>query len=146
MKRRIIAILVVVPLPFLVIAYSLIMSSVAGVLSISTDKPVFQQGERITFMVRNNGLESLEFPDPGLGFRIKNLDTGEYVRLGWGYPQVIHRIFPLTGETIEWDQTETSRESVFERVQVKPGNYVATVGTARGFAPEGAAAIQFRIS
>ena len=87
-------------------AYSALVSSVVGVLTISTDKAAYQQGERSTFTVRNNGFSVLEFPTPGLGFRVMNLDISEYVSLGRIHPYVIHYIYPLAWETPTWDQKE----------------------------------------
>lgn len=148
MRRRTIAILVAVALPVAVIAYLALISSIAGVLTISTDKLVYQQGETVIFTVRNNGLRAIEFPTPGLGFRIINSDTGQDVRLGWLSPQFIYNLQPLDSDTIRWEQTEEApREGKrFDRQQVQPGNYVASVHTAGGFEPRLVTEVKFRIS
>ena len=148
MRRKTIVILLAVGLPLAVVGYFALVSSITGVLTISTDKAVYRQAEITTFTVRNNGFNSLQFPTPGLGFRIMNLDTGEDVRLGWLQPQVIHYMYPLAWETIRWDQTQSStiEEKPFGREPVKPGNYVASVRTAGGFEPKAVAEVHFRIS
>jgi hypothetical protein len=147
MKRKTVAILLAVGLPLTVVGYVVLVSAIAGVLTISTDKAVYRQGENITFTVRNNSFNSLQFPNPGLGFRIMNLDTGEDVSLGWLSPQVIHSIQPLSSQTIRWDQTQSStiEEKPFGRELVKPGNYVASVRTAGGFEPKAMAEVKFKI-
>ena len=114
-------------------------------LTIATDKEVYRQGELITFTIRNNGFRPLEFPNLGLGLRIINADTGEYVRLDRIYPQTIHYMYPFIEETTSWDQTQRSATSL-EHEPVDPGNYVASVRTAGGFEPKTVAEVKFRIS
>lgn len=147
MKRKTIIILVLIAIPISFVGYSLIMSLTVGVLSISTIKGTYSQGETITFFVRNNGFGSLEFGDMGLGFRIKNLDTGKYVGLDRGYPQMVHYMGPLALETTSWDQTELARsnDNPFEHRQVIPGNYVASVNGWDG-SKSVLAEVKFRIS
>ncbi|MGH9879346.1 MAG: hypothetical protein ACREBU_04830 [Nitrososphaera sp.] len=124
--------------------YFAVVILTAGILTITADKSTYQQGETIRFTIRNNGFATLSFPDPSLGLRIMNLDSGEFVLTGGITPAVIHRIGPLQSETRSWDQTEFA--GGLERRAVEPGNYVATVRTAGGFEPNVTAKVIFRIS
>jgi hypothetical protein len=131
-----------------VLGYFAAVSSIAGILTITTDKSTYQQGETITFPIRNNGFTPLQFPDPGLGLRIMNLDTGKFVSTGRIAPAVINNIGPFQWETTRWAQTEPIgiEKGQIEYRVVEPGNYVATVMTAGGFEPSVKAEVTIRIS
>jgi len=146
-KWRKVVILTIVAIPVTVVAYSLFMAVIGHTLTISTFKTTYQSGETITFIVRNNGLTTIEFGDPGLGFGITNLDTGKQVSLGRGYPQVVHFIPPFGWETTSWDQTQYVRgeTQLFVKQQVESGNYVASVSGGIGSEPI-QAEVRFRIT
>lgn len=146
-RRKRVAILIIVAIPITVIAYSLLMTAIGHPMTISTDKMAYRHGETITFTVRNNGLASIEFGDPGLGFGITNLDTGKPVSLGRLYPQVIHQIPPFGWETTSWDQTQFIRGETqpFVKQQVAPGNYAASVSGGIG-SESIQAEVRFRIT
>jgi hypothetical protein len=136
-----------VAIPIVVVGYLLLMMAIGHAMTISTDKAVYQSGETITFTVRNNGLNTIEFANPGLGFRIINLGTGQDVSLGWAYPQVVHYMYPLGWENIKWDQKEMIRgkTTLFDSQLVKPGNYAARV--VGGIDSDSVSAeVKFRIS
>lgn len=143
-RRRIIIILAILGILAAVFGYIASYSLTVGILTITTDKTTYRQGERIIFTIRNNGFSQLEFPDPGLGLRIMNLDTGEFVSTGRFYPQIIHSIPPLQSEITTWDQKEPLSDKLEYRL-VKPGNYVASVRTAGGFEPTANAEVRFSI-
>jgi len=147
MRRRTLIILLVIAVPAALLAYSAAVSSVAGILTISTDKSAYQEGEKVTFVIRNNGFTTLAFPDPGLGLAIMDVDTGKFVYTGRLAPLVIHYIQPLQSETTEWEGTELARNEMgqIEYHAVEPGKYVATVRTAGGFEPKAKAEVNFVI-
>lgn len=137
----------VIAVPAALLAYSAAVSSVAGILTITTDKSAYQEGEKVIFSIRNNGFGVLEFGNPGLGLAIMNVDTGEFVNTGRFVPQVMHNIQPLAWETTEWGGTELTREETgqIEYRSVEPGKYVASVRTAGGFEPKAMAEVSFVI-
>ena len=146
-RRRILVILLIIGVPAAFLAYSAAVSSVVGILTIGTDKSAYQEGEKVTFVIRNNGFGVLEFGNPGLGLAIMNVDTGKFVNTGRFVPQVMHIIQPLQSETTEWDGTELTRNEMgqIEYRSVEPGNYVASVRTAGGFEPKAMAEVSFVI-
>lgn len=147
MKRKIVAILIIIAIPIGVVSFSLFMVAIGHTLTVSTFNTTYQSGETITFIVRNNGLTNIEFGDPGLGFGITNLDTGKQVTLGRSYPQVVHYIGPFGWETTTWDQTQYLRgeTQLFVIQQVTPGNYAASVSGGIGSEPI-SAEVRFSIS
>jgi len=130
--------------PAALLGYLAAISLTAGILTITTDKSTYQQGETVRFTIRNNRFTTLSFPDPGLGLTIMNVDSGEFVHTGWIFPAVIHPIGPLQSQTISWDQTEAI--GLAERRAVDGGDYVAAVRTAGGFEPGSMAEVTFRLS
>jgi hypothetical protein len=142
MRRRYNIILIAVGIPVAVVGCYALISSIVGFLSITTDKAVYSRGETITFTVRNNGLSTLQFGTSGLGFRIMNLDTNDYVQQCIAVVSAAYSMEPLTSKTIRWDQTDSNcREYPPVLEQVEPGNYTASVRTSKTMAE-----VKFRIS
>jgi hypothetical protein len=101
-----------------------------NVLELTTDKPEYDRGEVVTFTAKNVGSETLVFPDPALGMRIKNLEAGD--SFGIIAAQVLTPIEAGESREISWQDAPA-------------GNYTATINTAGGSSPVGAEAM-FRIN
>jgi hypothetical protein len=86
-------------------------------LNISTHKQKYKPGETVTFIVKNNGNQSLTFTDAALGLKIKNIDTGE--NYGLVSAQVLTELEPNGSRTLKWNQEGANG--------VKEGNYTANV-------------------
>ena len=63
-----------------------------GVLVITTSKFAYSVGEPVVITVKNNGDETLVFPDSALGLEIQNTNTG--VEYGAPAAQVITELEP----------------------------------------------------
>jgi hypothetical protein len=104
-----------------------------NVLELTTEKPEYDRGEVVTFTAKNVGSETLVFPDPALGMRIKNLEAGD--SFGIIAVQVLTPI----------EAGESREISLQPPADTPAGNYTATINTAGGSSPVGAEA-KFRIN
>lgn len=87
-----------------------------GVLVITTSKFAYSVGEPVVITVKNNGDETLVFPDSALGLEIQNTNTG--VEYGAPAAQVITELEPEQSKEITWQDDSAG-----------PGDYSATVHT-----------------
>lgn len=87
-----------------------------GVLVITTSKFAYSVGEPVVITVKNNGDETLVFPDSALGLEIQNTNTG--VEYGAPAAQVITKLEPEQSKEITWQDDSAG-----------PGDYSATVHT-----------------
>lgn len=96
------------------------------VLTIETDKKLYEPGEVVNFIVKNLGSEPITFSNSALGLNIQNEQTHEK------YPifsaQVITTLDSGGQKSLNWDQKNPSGQNV------KEGNYKASVsnGTLEG--------------
>jgi hypothetical protein len=88
-------------------------------LQITTDKQAYRSGEIVKIEIKNDGNQTLIFPDVSLGLIIKNIDTGKT----YGLPaaQVMTDLEPNEKKLLEWNQGD------FEGDEVETGNYDASV-------------------
>lgn len=87
-------------------------------------------GEPVVITVKNNGDETLVFPDSALGLEIQNTNTG----MEYGAPaaQVITKLEPEQSKEITWQDDSAG-----------PGDYSATVHTT---APSNSAIITAQVN
>jgi hypothetical protein len=88
-------------------------------LQITTDKQAYRLGEIVKIEIKNDGNQTLIFPDASLGLIIKNTDTGK--TYGLSAAQVMTDLKPNEKKLLEWNQGE------FEGEEVETGNYDASV-------------------
>jgi hypothetical protein len=90
-------------------------------ISITTDKQIYNPGEIVSISITNRGSEQLTFPNSALGLTIRNLATDEL------YPilssQVITILSPGDSKSLRWDQM------AFDGYQAPSGNYSASVNS-----------------
>lgn len=106
-------------------------------VELTTTKPIYSEGEPITFTVKNNGEQALDFPNAAFGLEITNTDTGEMIPIFSA--QVI--------TTVEAGQSKsmTLQLEGGDGQPAKAGAYAANVYTTpRGEDP--AATVKFEIS
>jgi hypothetical protein len=89
-------------------------------LQITTDKQAYRLGEIVKIEIKNNGNQTLIFPDASLGLIIKNIDTGK--TYGLLAAQVMTDLEPNEKKLLEWNQGDFEGEE-----EVETGNYDASV-------------------
>jgi hypothetical protein len=98
-----------------------IKNSIQKMISITTDKQIYDPGEKVSISINNTGSEELTFPNSALGLTIRNLASNEL------YPilsaQVITILSPGDSKSLEWDQIGINGD------QVPSGNYTASVNS-----------------
>jgi hypothetical protein len=99
-----------------------------GPIQMTTDKTQYRVGETVVITVKNNGAETLDFPDSALGLEIVNNDTGTSYSIFAA--QVITSIEPGQSRSVVWNSGDGE--------PVEPRSYTATVHTTpRGSGPSG---------
>ncbi|HEY9399100.1 MAG TPA: hypothetical protein VIP29_04300 [Nitrososphaeraceae archaeon] len=98
-----------------------IKNSTQKMISITTDKQIYNPGEKVGISINNTGSEELTFPNSALGLTIRNLASNEL------YPilsaQVITILSPGDSKSLQWDQMGIDGN------QVPSGNYTASVNS-----------------
>ena len=98
-----------------------IKNSIQDMMKITTDKQIYNPGEKVGISIKNTGSEQLTFPNSALGLTIRNLATNEL------YPilssQVITILSPGDSKSLEWDQMGINGN------QAPSGNYTASVNS-----------------
>jgi flagellar hook assembly protein FlgD len=96
-----------------------INNSIRNMINITTDKQIYNPGEKVNISIKNIGVEQLTFPNSALGLTIRNLASKEL------YPilssQVITILSPGDSKSLEWDQMGNDGN------QAPSGNYSASV-------------------
>ena len=92
-----------------------------NILELGANKITFRPGETVVITVKNNGAESLTFPDPAMGLLIENVDTKE--SFGFIAAQVLTLLQPGQSKSIEWDQRG------HDGIQANEGEYKVSVTT-----------------
>ena len=96
-----------------------IKNSIQDKIKITTDKQIYNPGEKVSISIKNTGSEQLTFPNSALGLTIRNLASNEL------YPilssQVITILSPGDSKSLEWDQMGINGN------QAPSGNYSASV-------------------
>jgi hypothetical protein len=96
-------------------------NSIQDMINITTDKQIYNPGEKVSISINNTGSEELTFPNSALGLTIRNLASNEL------YPilsaQVITILSPGDSKSLEWDQIGIDGN------QVPSGNYTASVNS-----------------
>lgn len=92
-----------------------------SILDLRLNKNNFRPGETVTIVVKNNGFETLTFPDAALGLVIENVRTKEIFSLMAA--QVLTSLQPGEIKRIELDQ------SSLVGLQVNNGKYKVSVKT-----------------
>jgi len=110
------------------------------ILQITSNKQTYKQGETIVITVKNNGKNTLVFPDTDLGLIIRDTKTQE--KAGLLGLQVISQLKPNESKAFQWDQKDIDGK------QVQPGTYAAktSVGTNSSKGPSVAASTKFAIN
>jgi hypothetical protein len=98
-----------------------IKNSNQDMIKITTDKQIYNPGEKVSISIKNIGSEQLTFPNSALGLTIRNLASNEL------YPilssQVITILSPGDSKSLEWDQMGINGN------QAPSGNYTASVNS-----------------
>ena len=98
-----------------------IKNSIQDMIKITTDKQIYNPGEKVSISIKNTGSEQLTFPNSALGLTIRNLASNEL------YPilssQVITILSPGDSKSLEWDQMGINGN------QAPSGNYTASVNS-----------------
>ena len=98
-----------------------IKNSIQDMIKITTDKQIYNPGEKVSISIKNTGSEQLTFPNSALGLTIRNLASKEL------YPilssQVITILSPGDSKSLEWDQMGINGN------QAPSGNYTASVNS-----------------
>lgn len=98
-----------------------IKNSIQDMISITTDKQIYNPGEIVSISITNRGSEQLTFPNSALGLTIRNLATNEL------YPilssQVITILSPGDSKSLRWDQM------AIDGNHAPSGNYSASVNS-----------------
>ena len=96
-------------------------NSIQDMIKITTDKQIYNPGEKVGISIKNTGSEQLTFPNSALGLTIRNLASNEL------YPilssQVITILSPGDSKSLEWDQMGINGN------QAPSGNYTASVNS-----------------
>lgn len=90
-------------------------------LELWTNKYTFEPRETIIITVKNNGTQSLTFPDAALGLMIVNVETKE--SFSFIAAQVLTVLQPGQSKSMEWDQRG------LDGIQVREGEYRVSVKT-----------------
>ena len=96
-------------------------SSGSNVLTITTNKAIYNIVEPVTITVKNAGEQTLTFSDSALGLQIQNTNTGQ--TYGVAAAQILTELEPTATKTITWNQEDASGNNV------PAGSYTATVQT-----------------
>jgi hypothetical protein len=98
-----------------------IKNTIQDMIKITTDKQIYNPGEKVGISIKNTGSEQLTFPNSALGLTIRNLASNEL------YPilssQVITILSPGDSKSLEWDQMGINGN------QAPSGNYTASVNS-----------------
>lgn len=98
-----------------------IKNSIQDMINITTDKQIYNPGEKVSISIKNIGSKQLTFPNSALGLTIRNLASNEL------YPilssQVITILSPGDSKSLEWDQMGMDGN------QAPSGNYTASVNS-----------------
>ena len=98
-----------------------VKNSIQDMINITTDKQIYNPGEKVSISVKNTSPEQLTFPNSALGLTIRNLASNEL------YPilssQVITILSPGDSKSLEWDQMGNDGN------QAPSGNYTASVNS-----------------
>lgn len=98
-----------------------VKNSIQDKIKITTDKQIYNPGEKVSISIKNTGSEQLTFPNSALGLTIRNLASNEL------YPilssQVITILSPGDSKSLEWDQMGINGN------QAPSGNYTASVNS-----------------
>jgi len=98
-----------------------IKNSIQDMINITTDKQIYNPGEKVSISVKNTSPEQLTFPNSALGLTIRNLASNEL------YPilssQVITILSPGDSKSLEWDQMGNDGN------QAPSANYTASVNS-----------------
>jgi len=98
-----------------------IKNSIQDMINITTDKQIYNPGEKVSISIKNTGSEQLTFPNSALGLTIRNLASNEL------YPilssQVITILSPGDSKSLQWDQMGIDGN------QAPSGNYTASVNS-----------------
>ena len=98
-----------------------IKNSIQDLINITTDKQIYNPGEKVSISVKNTGSEQVTFPNSALGLTIRNLASNEL------YPiissQVITILSPGDSKSLGWDQMGIDGN------QARAGNYTASVNS-----------------
>jgi hypothetical protein len=90
-------------------------------INITTDKQIYNPGEKVSISIKNMGSEQLTFPNSALGLTLRNLASNEL------YPilssQVITILSPGDSKSLVWDQMGIDGN------QAPSGNYTASVNS-----------------
>jgi hypothetical protein len=90
-------------------------------INITTDKQIYNTGEKVSITIKNMGSEQLTFPNSALGITIRNLASNEL------YPilssQVITILNPGGSKSLVWDQIGLDGN------QAPSGKYMASVNS-----------------
>jgi len=98
-----------------------IKNSIQDMINITTDKQIYNPGEKVNISIKNMGSEELTFPNSALGLTLRNLASNEL------YPilssQVITILSPGDSKSLVWDQIGLDGN------QAASGNYTASVNS-----------------
>ena len=98
-----------------------IKNSIQNMLNVTTDKQIYNPGEKVSITIENIGSKELTFPNSALGLTIRNLASNEL------YPilssQVITILVPGDSKSLVWDQIGLDGN------QAPSGNYMASVNS-----------------
>ena len=98
-----------------------IKNSIQNMLNVTTDKQIYNPGEKVSITIENIGSKELTFPNSALGLTIRNLASKEL------YPilssQVITILVPGDSKSLVWDQIGLDGN------QAPSGNYMASVNS-----------------
>jgi len=98
-----------------------IKNSIQDMINITTDKQIYNPGEKVSISIKNMGSEELTFPNSALGLTLRNLASNEL------YPilssQVITILSPGDSKSLVWDQIGLDGN------QAASGNYTASVNS-----------------
>ena len=98
-----------------------IKNSIQDMINITTDKQIYNPGEKVSISIKNTGSEQLTFPNSALVLTIRNLASNEL------YPilssQVITILSPGDSKSLQWDQMGIDGN------QAPSGNYTASVNS-----------------
>ena len=98
-----------------------IKNSIQDMINITTDKQIYNPGEKVSISIKNMGSEELTFPNSALGLTLRNLASNEL------YPilssQVITILSPGDSKSLVWDQMGLNGN------QAPSGNYTASVNS-----------------
>ncbi len=98
-----------------------IKNPIQDMINITTDKQIYNPGEKVSITIKNMGSEQLTFPNSALGLTIRNLVSNEL------YPilssQVIIILNPGDSKSLIWDQIGVDGN------HAPSGNYTASVNS-----------------